>query len=262
MREAVDDILSERAALTSGMGRMVVLSLAVHALLVASFVYAPEFWGTQTLDNQSVMTISLGGVPGPEAGGMTPLANRPVQRVAEPDEKPARPTPPAEKPPEMVAPAPVTKPAPKTPPKPVEKPSETSSSKKPTSGAEIKTGAARVETGGAQVPFGGLSTGGGGGDGASVNVQNFCCPAYLQLMTQRIRQHWVRNQPVAGKVQMRFVVRRDGSITNVEVEESGGTLLDLASRRALANTRQLPPLPPEFPDSSLTVYLVFEYFRQ
>jgi TonB family protein len=162
----------------------------------------------------------------------------------------------------MVAPSPTAKPAAKTPPKPIEKPKETSSSRKPTSGAEIKAGAARVETGGAQIPFGGLSTGGGGGDGATVNVQNFCCPAYLQLMTQRIRQHWVRNQPVAGNVQMRFVVQRDGRITNVEVEDSGGTLLDLASRRALANVRQLPPLPQEFPDSTLTVYLIFEYFRQ
>jgi TonB family protein len=67
---------------------------------------------------------------------------------------------------------------------------------------------------------------------------------------------------MAGKVQMRFVVQRDGRITAVEVEESGGTLLDLASRRALANARQLPPLPAEFPDNTLTVYLVFEYYRQ
>jgi TonB family protein len=262
MHEAVSDIISERAQLTAGMSRMVMLSLLAHALLVASFLFAPAFWGTQTIDNRPVMTITLGGAPGPDAGGMTTLANRPVQRVAEPEEKPTRPAPPAAKPPEMVAPSPTAKPAAKTPPKPIEKPKETSSSRKPTSGAEIKAGAARVETGGAQIPFGGLSTGGGGGDGATVNVQNFCCPAYLQLMTQRIRQHWVRNQPVAGKVQVRFVVQRDGRITNVEVEDSGGTLLDLASRRALANVRQLPPLPQEFPDSTLTVYLIFEYFRQ
>ena len=262
MREAVSDILSARAQLTDGLSRMVILSLAAHGLLVASFLFAPQFWGTQTVDNIPVMTITLGGAPGPDAGGMTTMANRPIQRVAEPDEKPSRPTPPADKPPEMTVPSPTAKPAPKTPAKPVEKPKETASSKKPTSGEEIKAGAARVETGGAQIPFGGLSTGGGGGDGATVNVQNFCCPAYLQLMTQRIRQHWVRNQPVAGKVQMRFVVQRDGRITGVQVEGSGGTLLDLASRRALANTRQLPPLPQEFPDSTLTVYLVFEYFRQ
>lgn len=262
MKEAVSDILSERAELTDGISRMVVLSLAGHALLVTSFLFAPQFWGTQTVDNQPIMTITLGGAPGPDAGGMTTLANRPVQQVAEPEDKPTRPAPPAATPPEMVAPSPTTKPTPKPPAKPIEKPKETSTSKKPTSGAEIAPGAAKVETGGAQIPFGGLSTSGGGGDGATVNVQNFCCPAYLQLMTQRIRQNWVRNQPVAGKVQMRFVVQRDGRITGVAVEDSGGTLLDLASRRALANTRQLPPLPKEFPDSSLTVYLVFEYFRQ
>ena len=113
----------------------------------------------------------------------------------------------------------------------------------------------------AQVPFGGLSTGGGGTGGATVDVQNFCCPGYLQTMIQMIRQNWQRNQGVAGKVTMKFVIQRDGRITDVEVEETGGQFLDMASRRALVTTRQIPPLPREFPETTLTVHLVFEYLR-
>jgi outer membrane biosynthesis protein TonB len=37
--------------------------------------------------------------------------------------------------------------------------------------------------------------------------------------------------------------------------------LDQEARRALFKTRKLPPLPQEFPDSTLTVHLIFQYQR-
>ena len=261
MREAVSDILEERAQAAAGLSRAVILSLIAHGLLLSTLIVAPGFWGRTTARNEKVMTISLmGGAEGPESGGRNPLSARPVQEVA-PQEPRARPTPPAPKPPEMTAPEPTAKPAPKTPVKPIEKPAETSS-RKPTTGAEVKTGSAVAETQStAQVPFGGLSTGGVAGTGATLDVQNFCCPGYLQTMIQMIRRNWQRNQGVAGKVTMKFVVQRDGRLTNMEVEESGGQFLDLASMRALAATRQIPPLPREFPENTLTVHLVFEYLR-
>ena len=58
------------------------------------------------------------------------------------------------------------------------------------------------------------------------------------------------------------VVRRDGVLTNVELEKSSGqALLDLEARRAVHKTAQLPPLPREFPDSSLTIHLTFDFQR-
>src|SRR5687768_10831452 len=156
MREAVSDILLERAQLAEGMSRVVLrtlmLSLAAHLLLVASLFFAPDFWSNVAVDKPTPMFISLGGAEGPDAGGMNTIAERPVQRVAEPDEKPARPTPPAAKAPEMVAPDPVAKPAPKTTAKPIEKPKEAATSRKPTAGTEIKAGSSTAVTGGAQVP--------------------------------------------------------------------------------------------------------------
>lgn len=261
MRESVSDILAERAQITDGMSRMVLLSLAGHLLLVASLLFAPDFWTGSVTPDERPMMISLGGAEGPDAGGMNTIANRPVQRVAEPEEKPTRPAPPAEKPPEMVAPSPVPKPAPKTPPKPVAKPQEKSSTRKPTSGAEIKSGSARAETGGAQIPFGGLTTGGGGTGGARVDVANFCCPAYLAQVVSTIKRNWNERQAVRGQNTMKFVVQRDGRITDVAVDESGGQLLDIASQRALLVTKQVPPLPREFTPNTLTIYLIFEYSR-
>jgi outer membrane biosynthesis protein TonB len=259
MREAVSDILVERAQITEGMSRMVLLSLVGHLALVAALLFAPEFWTGATPQSETPMMITLGGAEGPEAGGRNTMADRAVQRVAEPDEKPSRPAPPAAKPPEMVAPDPVAKPAPRTPPKPVEKPSEKSTSKKPTAGEEIKTGAAKVETGGAAVPFGGLATGGGGVGGARVQVDNFCCEAYLRSIVATIKRNWNQRQAVRGLNTIKFTVQRDGTITNIAVDQSAGTLLDIASQRALIQTKRVQPLPPEFTPSTLTIFLEFEY---
>ena len=261
MREAVSDVLAERAQITDGMSRMVLVSLAGHALLVASLIFAPDFWAGTVEKESTPMMISLGGAEGPDAGGMTTIAEKAVQRVAEPEEKPSRPTPPAAKPPEMVAPSPVAKPAPKPPPKPIEKPKETSSSRKPTAGTEIKSGSAKVETGGAQIPFGGLTTGGGGTGGARVDVENFCCPSYLNTVVSTIKRNWSERQSLSGRNTIKFVVQRDGTITNIEVDESGGQLLDIASQRAIQITKKVQPLPPEFTPDALTIYVIFEYSR-
>ncbi len=81
-------------------------------------------------------------------------------------------------------------------------------------------------------------------------------------MSQRIRSNWDKRQGAAGQTVVKFTIRRDGMLTNVEVEKtSGNPLLDLESRRAVLNTRQLPPLPAQFDQPTLTVYLTFDYMR-
>jgi TonB family protein len=260
MREAVSDILSERARVADGMSRMLGVSLAAHAALLTAFVLVPADWRSATArDEGPVMTISLGGTSGPDSTGMTSISERPVQAVAPPDEKVEPNVPPAPKAPEMVEPERVAKP---TPVKPVTKPVEKSPARKPTRGEEIKTGDAKAKTGGATIPFGGLAMGGGGTDGVRLDVQNFCCPDYLQTMVQRIRQSWNPKQGASGQVGVKFTIRRDGMLTQVEVEEpSGQAMLDLESRRAVLMTRQLPPLPGEFTPPHLTVHMTFNYRR-
>jgi TonB family protein len=262
MQEAVSDILIDRARDADGISKMVVLSLLAHAVCIAALVALPEEWRRPAPKAESTsLMITLGGAPGPNAGGMTTIADRATQAVAEPAARPRVEPPPAAKAPEMVVPDPRAKVTPKTTAK-IAKPADKSTSRKPTTGTEIKAGSSNVKTGGAAVPFGGLSTGGGGTGGATVDVANFCCPDYLIQMTQLIQRNWNGTQGATGLVQMKFTIRRDGTIMNVQVEKpSNIAMLDLESQRALLNTRQLPPLPREFTEPTLTVHLIFEYQR-
>jgi TonB family protein len=264
MHESVSDILSERSRAADGLNRMVVYSLLAHTLLVAAIALVPASWRASHSSDVIPMMISISGGNGPEAGGMTQMSNRSVQEVAT-EAKPAPVTPPAPKAPEMVAPEPKATPAPKNPPKRTERPVDKSSARKPSTGAEVRTGDARAETGAAAIPFGGLTRPSGGGPtgtAATTDFANFCCPTYLTQMTDLIKRNWNPNQGASGQVQVKFVIRRDGTVTDIEIEKSSNvSLLDLESQRALAKTRALPPLPREFTENTLTVHLNFDYHR-
>jgi TonB family protein len=93
-------------------------------------------------------------------------------------------------------------------------------------------------------------------------VADFCCPQYLAVMIERIRSSWTAQAEVAGSVVIRFTIERDGRITQTSVEKTSGyETLDIAARTAVAITRQLSPLPQEFPNPSLTMHMTFQYQR-
>jgi TonB family protein len=117
-----------------------------------------------------------------------------------------------------------------------------------------------AQTGGYE--FGSGLTSGGGGTGGYLDVGSLCCPDYLITMRRLIQSNWNARQGAEGSVVVMFVIQRDGRLTNVEVEvPSGMPALDLTAQRALLMTRQLPPLPAQFPDNTLTVHLRFNYQR-
>jgi bla regulator protein BlaR1 len=125
---------------------------------------------------------------------------------------------------------------------------------------EPRPGNAVAETGGRGLGFG-LSTGGGPGAGSTLDVADFCCPRYVALMLERIRSGWTQQAEVPGTVVIKFTVERDGRITQTSVERTSGyETLDLAARNAVAIT-QLPPLPQELSNPTLTVHLNFQYRR-
>jgi TonB family protein len=260
MQEAVSDVLASRAREAEGLTRMVLYSLAAHVVLVAVVALLPSGWiGSSREPEATPMTISLQGSPGQDTGGLTQVAGRRVQEVAPAVKQPFTPAPAAKKP-EMVVPEPAAKPAPK--PSRVEKPADKSSARKPVTGEKVQAGASRVDTGGAAVPFGGLSSSGGTGLTPQMGLVDFCCPDYLETMVQLIRRQWNQDQGVAGNVVVKYTIRRDGMLTQIEVAKpSGNFLLDQESRRAVINTRQLPPLPAQYTGQNLTIYLTFEYQR-
>ena len=262
--EAVTSVLLERARHDAGLPRMVSASLVGHVALVAVMFAASAIGGRlRGPDEREVMTISLGGAPGPSAGGMTMMGSPQRPRTAAPPAAVKTP-PPVVPPPSAAKPAMTvplsTRPA-RTPPKPVKPaPGAPGAVSAPAPAPSSQVGEPLNPNRG--LGFGGLSTGGGLGGGSYLDVKNFCCPDYLATMIQVIRGNWSARQQVAGETMVMFRIQRDGRLTDIDVERSSGyPALDLTAQRALFVTQRLPPLPAAFPDDHLTVHLRFEYTR-
>lgn len=107
------------------------------------------------------------------------------------------------------------------------------------------------------------------GPGQAMGVSSdelFEFPYYLRLMTDKISRNW-RN-PYQGEQDtvlctVYFRIQRDGTVTGERVEKSSGvSSFDRAALRAVIGSSPLPPLPPDFGESRLTVHLDFEYRKQ
>ena len=257
----VSDILRDRMHEPDGLQRMVAASIGAHVLLVAAIFLAPHAWLSPAGEAPTtVMTISLGGGGGPQSGGMTAMGGRPVQVQTPPEEvkRPEAVRPPAAQAPEMTLPKPGAKPT-KASTSTVTQAPDQAKGRTPTKGAETSAGSAVALTGARGQGFG-LSTGGGPGAGSTLDVADFCCPDYVALMLERIRANWTQNQGAAGQVIVKFTIERAGQLTGVAVETSTGQpILELAAQRAVLVTKQLPPLPAQFPNPTLTVHLNFQY---
>ena len=259
--DVVTEVLLDRTREAETFTQMVIVSLVAHALVITAVALAPGRWGSTAVDNRPVMTISLGGAPGP-VQGRNPISGKAVQEVAPEPAKARNDSPPALAKPEMVEPVKAAKPSPKAPARPEpKKPEPQLHGSKPTQGAEIKAGAAKVETHGAAIPFGGLATGGGGAGQAYTDYANFCCPEYLTTVTQMIQKNWKSKQGQDGSAVIKFSIRRDGTIVDVVVEQGSNQFLNLASQRAILVTQRVPALPAAFTPEQLTLHLVFQYQR-
>lgn len=157
----------------------------------------------------------------------------------------------------------MVEPATKLTPKPaVKQPAASPSTRQapPTTGETVRPGQARAETGSTSNEAG-LSTG-GGGTGAQNTMSNFCDPQYLGQMVSLIHRNWDQRQQVQAKPVVRFVIQRDGTLTDITVRQpSGYYALDTAAYRAVVLTRAIPPLPACYPYPDFAVNLTFEYIR-
>jgi outer membrane biosynthesis protein TonB len=252
----VTDVILSRARNAESVHSMIVWSIAAHIALFVFMILMPASWrGAVDEGPRTVMTISLGGAPGPRNGGLTAMGGRTVQAPPPEPVKKVVETPPAPKTPEMALP---TKNARVVKPQTREAPKE-ATARTPATG-EPQEGSTRVNTGARGQGFG-LTSGGGGGTGVTVDTANFCCPEYLSQMVTLIQRNWQSNQGVPGKLVMKFTISRSGTIENVQVEQSSGFLAhELAAQRALLLTR-LPELPIQYPNPTLGVHMIFEYQR-
>ena len=201
----VTDIIVARAQISERLNTMIPWSIAAHIGLLAFMIFMPASWrGAIDEGPRTVMTISLGGAPGPRNGGLTTEGGRTVQA---PPPEPVRKleTPPAPKTPEMTLP---TKNARIVKPQPKEAPKE-ATARTPATG-QPQEGSTRVDTGAKGQGFG-LTAGGGAGTGVQLDVANFCCPEYLSQMITLIQRNWQSNQGVPGSVVMKFTITRAGT---------------------------------------------------
>ncbi len=257
--DAVSQVLATRQSI-DGAAPMVAASVAGHVALALAVFLLPAAWmGLRTLPEEPVMMVTLGGAPGPDTGGRRPESAQSQQAVAPPAPRREPVRPPTVATPEMIVP---TKAPPRTPPPVKQAPRDATARATPSTGAEIQKGDANANTASrSQTPFGGAASG-GGGVGPRLDVVGFCCPQYLVTMQDRILRNWESRQQTLGTTGVVVVVQRDGTLTDVAVEKSSGnSQLDFLATRALLLTRQLPPLPAEYPDQSLKVHLTFEYQR-
>lgn len=261
----VTDILRDRVGEPPGLQRMFAISLALHTVLVAGFLFAPGQWLSPRQEApKTVMTISLGGGNGgPSNGGLTSIGGRAIQAETPPDapKRPEAVRAPAAATPAMTVPIPGKTPVKASPRPVVAQAPDQAKGRTPTRGPETREGSALAETGARGQGFG-LSTSGGVGSGSTLDVQDFCCPDYLVTMVEKIRANWNPRADVPGMTIVKYTIQRDGTIVNAEIERpSGYTALDINSLRAVAGTRQLPALPSAFPNPTLTVHLNFQYTR-
>jgi TonB family protein len=257
--DAVTPILVERAQARGGLWPRMGMSVLLHAIVLPVALIWMAAGPAVEQAPPVLMQISLGGAPGPRSGGMTPMAGRAAEAAPTPP-RPAPVAPPPPKAPEMALPKPETRKTPTPPRETTKKAPEDARGRVVPRAPEASEGNAVAQTGATGAAFG-LSTGGGGTSGY-LDVANFCCPEYLATMIQLIQRNWNSKQQVAGDTQVKYTIQRDGRLTDIEVEKTSGYFaLDQTAQRALIVTRQLPPLPPRFTESSLTVHLIFRYER-
>ena len=259
----VTDVIRDRMHEPAGLQQMTVVSVLAHGSVVALLVLAPGGWLSQRVETpREVMTISLAaGTPGPTSGGMTAIGGKAVQVVTPPEEvkKPEPIRAPAAKAPEMTIPQKDARS--RTGATNVTQAPDEARGRTPTRGAETSAGSTLAETGVRGQGFG-LTTGGGGGSGSQLDVENFCCPDYIQLMVQQVYGNWDYRVERPGLAVVKFTIQRDGRISDVAlVRSSGYTAHDMNAQRALVRTRQLAPLPAQFSNPTLGVQLTFDYKR-
>jgi protein TonB len=220
------------------------LVLAGHAaVLAALFLVRPA---RQPAQPPIYRVDIVAAPPGPRAiGEVRPPAPTPTPPPPTPAPPPTRA--------QNVPPAPAA-PAPKPPP-PARRPPPTAATPVPPNASAPKL---------AEAPrAGGGPTGGRGSDVATVRTQGieFPYPGYLNNIVRQVALNFSPRNPNAPlRAEVRFLVHRDGSVTDVSfVTRSGDYRFDLDARGAIeAASPRFGPLPTGFRDDVLPVVFSFD----
>jgi TonB family protein len=101
--------------------------------------------------------------------------------------------------------------------------------------------------------------------GIQIDNPNFKFDYYLAMLQMKIQQNWnvPKGLPASEEgviATVKFTIRRDGSITRVDVEESSGLrFFDQSAVRAVINAGPAPPLPRAYGEDQLGVHVNFVF---
>jgi protein TonB len=97
----------------------------------------------------------------------------------------------------------------------------------------------------------------------SLDTDDFPFAPYINRVRRKIAANWRVPEGSQGQeryCRVYFRIQRDGSVTDVSVEETSELFLfDQAAQRAVMNATPLPPLPREYRDQYLGVHFSFVY---
>ncbi len=239
--DPVSRVLEDRARFKRPWLPWIAIAVAFHVLIGATVILAARLSPRQvmTLPSVSVQLVHLPKRHGPSQPGRVPVPT--------------------------AAPAPAATPAPTAQPKPTPAPHATRPPEKaprpPSKNAMPAIGA----TPGAATPApaaaggSGLHLAGSGASGQPAIPSDFQFTYYVQRMLALIEGHWYKPPaPPGTRAVVRFQILRSGQLAGIEIEKSSGSpSFDRAALRAMYATNPLPPLPPGYGPSSLTVHLAF-----
>jgi protein TonB len=254
VNDAIDRLLSERAAMERGFPGGLLVSGAVHLLLVGAAVAGPLL-----LPKAPLIKVQQGFVvPLPPGGGGSPNAAPPAPappklEPPKPKEEAPKPEPPKK---QLIKPPKEEHSAKAIPPvdaKPNKKPSKAT----PPPQRQAASGGAAGGTGkSAQTPGVGLELGPGVPGGTDPNGD-----WYLAGVQRKIWALWTQqiHNDMPQSVTIRFTITADGSVDDVEVAQPSGVyLLDTAAQRAVITAAPFSPLPKTYETNRLTIQAVFK----
>jgi periplasmic protein TonB len=239
--------------------RPVFLSVFFHLAIITFIIFFPRFHSSQRIVIPA-MDISLYDLPPGNLGGGSPVNSKPAKAEV-PKEKPQEP---------------VKEPKPE-PPKKSElmDPSENELSKMKRR-TEDWTPAPKKNVGGSEggaplgkdFPMGNFGIPGGKGKGSgslSLDTGAFPYMYYLVMMKNRISENWIppfgsMTAEESKRVVIAFRIDRFGVVSDARVEEgSANENLDSSALRAVTVSSPFPPLPENYPDSTLGVHFGFRF---
>jgi len=218
-------------------------SILLHCLILTLVFVGP---GARQKGYPQVMIVRLASLP-PAQGSRTPAVEKAVEQPAKTPPKKIE-TP--EKSARMAEVNPQKKPK-RQPPKPIAEPPKEEAAQKETAESKSKGLPEGVNLG-SEFGF------------ARLDATGFESPYYLNILFDKIRNHW--DNPFQGQDTVQctiyFVISREGQIIDSAIELSSGILaFDQAALRAVLGSRP-PPLPNQFGSDQLGVHLEFQYIPE